>query len=119
MKLYTIFISIFLVFMTLGSIRFLDDNDYIGNLVTVHANINNRDNNETISDVRLRFLVLDQGFVYSSSNQNSIKDGAMSSRVATDNLYGSNLAPGEHMIRIYVYGDDGVRRIRHRPIIIQ
>jgi hypothetical protein len=105
--------------MTLGSIRFLEDNDYMDDIMMLHVNVNNRGNDYNIKNAKVRFLVLDHGLGYSSSTQNTIRSGDMSTKIARGEVFSDNLEPGEHMIRIYVYGDDGVRRIRHRPIIVQ
>lgn len=115
MKYYSIFLSILLVFSLLGSIRFLDDNDFISEDIIVHANLKNR-GSDTIYNTKVKFLVLDDVEIRGASSSTHLDSGDKTSKIAyTDN----NLQPGEYWVRIYAYGDDGKRSIKHRPIIIQ
>jgi len=119
MKNYTIILSIFLVIGMLGSIRFLEDNDYTSDIITLHANVRNRQSNDTLENVRVRMLVLENGGTLASSGQSNIKSGDVGSKIISTDLYGNALMPGENWVRIYAYDENGNRDIKHRMIIVQ
>ncbi|MCB9358694.1 hypothetical protein H6503_02070 [Candidatus Woesearchaeota archaeon] len=116
MKSYTILLSVLIVFAMFGSIRFIDDNLYQESPIILHANIDNRGNENAVDNMRVKFLVLDDYGYAGTSSQNNVRAGDTAAKVA----YGyHDLEPGEYWVRIYAYGDDGERHIKHRPIIIQ
>ncbi|MFT4343478.1 MAG: hypothetical protein ACMXYE_01900 [Candidatus Woesearchaeota archaeon] len=131
MKIKAFILTFFVVTVMMGSIRFLDDNDFAQNSITVHANIDNRANTlmdetgsiRTAQDVRMRWLLLDEPYLRGGSAQRSISGDSVGTRIANVDIDNHNLPPGEYMVRIYTYGNDGagnnIRRIKHRPIIIQ
>lgn len=76
-------------------------------------------NTRAIDNVRVKFLLLDDIPIIGSSTANRLRAGDVGSKTMMTDLYGSQLEPGEYWVRIYVYGDNSTRRIKHRPIIIQ
>ncbi|MFT4303219.1 MAG: hypothetical protein ACMXYG_01520 [Candidatus Woesearchaeota archaeon] len=116
MKTYGIFLSVLIVFSLFGSIRFLEDNDFISEEIILHANIHNRNSENTMHNTRLRFIVLDDFGTRGVSSGTHVDPGKSTSKIAHSQ---HNLEPGEYWVRIYAYSDDGRRSIRHRPIIIQ
>jgi len=119
MKTNSLIISILVVFVLIGGTRFLDDNDYAKDSIILHTNIDNRMNSEAIDNVRVKFLLLDDIPIVGASTANRLRGGDIGSKTMVMDLYGNQIEPGEYWVRIYVYGDDSTRRIKHRPIIIQ
>lgn len=115
-----------MAFLMIGSVRFLDDNmNYDGESI-LHMNINNRADQftqsgipETFKNVRGNVVILDSPIVGTTA-QNTLHSGDVTSRYAQ--LHGE-LPQGEHWARISVYAEDSsgkqVRRVIHRPIIVQ
>ena len=130
MKINVFILTLFVVTITMGSVRFLDDNDFARNSITVHANIDNRASSladesgtiRSVQDVRVKWLLLDAPYIRGASAQRTIAGDSVGTRVVNADLDGYDLPPGEYMVRIYAYGNDGfgnnVRRIIHRPIMI-
>lgn len=118
MKISSLLVGTLVVLAMISSIRFLDDNDFASNEIIVHTNIDNRIGDSTIRGARAKVILLDDG-VRMPSIQGNVNGGDVSSRVMTTDFYGYPITPGEYWIRLYVYGEDGERHIRHRPIIIQ
>jgi hypothetical protein len=108
--------TLLMVFVLLGSTRFLDDNDYIQDEIILHANLNNRGSIDAAEDVRTKFLVLGTDIRGTSSSSRIRSGGIMQDVIPLD---AKNLQPAEYWVRIYVYGENGQRHIRHRPIIVQ
>lgn len=113
-----VFLYALLIFsIAVGSIRFLEDNDYIDERFTLLTNIDNTDQDAAIDGVKVKYLFLG----------NDMQGGSRAVRIGPgDNIANKihapledSLPPGEYLVRIYVYSDDGDRRIKHRPIIIQ
>jgi hypothetical protein len=111
-------LTILLVFSLMGSIRFLDDNQYLNGSFILHANINNRGGQIDIQNAKLKYIILDSPDVIGTSKTSSVREGDISSKKAFGELQDIGIKPGEYMVRIYIYGNDGVRRIKHREVII-
>ena len=128
MKKTILILSLFMVFSLLlvsagnirmGSIRFLEDNDYAKTGFTLHVNLDNRESMTEAKNVKMKFVVMDDTSIYSATNGNDIMGNDIQSRmIYTPFEYYDNLECGEYYVRIYAYGDNGVRRIKHRPINI-
>ena len=103
--------TILIVFVMIGSIRFIEDNDYAKDEIILHANVKALPNN----DFKLKYIIMDDGDVRATSHASG------SNSVASRTMYSKldeNIKPGEYWFRFYVYGDNGERRIKHRPIYI-
>lgn len=116
---YSIIFSIFLLLGILGSIRFLDDNDYVSDVVTLHANIDNRKANDDIDNAKVKYVFLDNIDIRGSSRTTEIHGGDVGVKVVSTYVRDYGLAPGEYMVRVYAYGDDGKRDIKHRVVVIE
>jgi hypothetical protein len=118
MKIQSLFVCMFLIFGMFGSIRFIEDNDFFTESpIVLHANIDNRVNDESLKDVKVKFVVMDSG-IYGVSGTSSLKANDITSKYAYSDVYRNDLAKGEHWVRITAYSSTGQRSIKHRPIII-
>ena len=126
MKSTALIFSIFVAFLMIGSVRFLDDNMNYDGESMLHMNINNRADQftqngvpETFKNVRGNVVILDSPIVGTTA-RNTLHGGDVTTRYAQ--LHGE-LPPGEHLARISVYAEDSngnqVRRVVHRPIIVR
>ena len=120
MKKLEFILCIFVVFVVMGSIRFLDDNDFTSDGFAIHTNVNNRKGVSEIENVKMKYLFLDDGIdIAGSSSTTDLRGGDIGAKTVYYDIYNNEIPAGEYMVKIYVYGDNGVRRIKHRPIIIQ
>jgi len=130
LRMKALYASIFIAFVLFGSVRFLDDNTYMGDNIVLHANVNNRNgelitngntHTEAVDNLRVKFLLLDSPYYMGSSAQSNLQSDDVGSFVAMSDTY--NMEPGEYWVKIYIYGEDEdgnqVKRIKHRPIYVQ
>ena len=113
---FELIFCILTVFLFMGSIRFLDDNDYAQDEIILHANIRNL-HESSISNVKLKYLVLDGPGIFRSTSASDLGSRDTAAKRLQANTRG--MVPGEYYVRIYAYGEDGEKRIKHRPIIIE
>lgn len=118
MKVYNLILCFFLVFSMLGSIRFIEDNDYFTESpLILHANLNNRGRDDSLKNVRVRFMVMDSDII-GVSGSSYLGANDITSKYAFSDVYKNDLPKGEHWVRIVAYSSTGQRTIRHRPIIV-
>ena len=119
MKVYNFMLCMFIVLGLFGSVRFIDDNDFLGNSpLILHANIDNRESDRSVDGLKVKFLVMDSELM-GTSGSSYVRGNDVTSKTIVTDLYGNELSAGEHWVKIYAYGKDGERSFKYRPIIIQ